>query len=80
MHYRDMEKMKARCEARNKRLAESAVEMKELRIRLGVTQSQLARKTGVTRTLIWSIENGRAYLSDTMLERITKAFPESKVR
>jgi transcriptional regulator with XRE-family HTH domain len=80
MHYRDMEKRKARCEARNKRLAESAVEMKELRIRLGVTQSQLARKTGVTRTLIWSIENGRAYLSDTMLERITKAFPESKVR
>jgi len=80
MHYHDMEKRKARCEARNKRLAESAVEMKELRIRLGVTQSQLARKTGVTRTLIWSIENGRAYLSDTMLERITKAFPESKVR
>jgi len=40
----------------------------------------LARKTGVTRTLIWSIENGRAYLSDTMLERIAKAFPESKVR
>ena len=80
MHYRDMEKRKARCEARNKRLAESAVEMNELRIRLGVTQSQLARKTGVTRTLIWSIENGRAYLSDTMLERIAKAFPESKVR
>ena len=80
MHYRDMEKRKARCEARNKRLAESAVEMKELRIRLGVTQSELARKTGVTRTLIWSIENGRAYLSDTMLERIAKAFPESKVR
>lgn len=80
MCYHDMEKRKARCEARYKRLAESAVEMKELRIRLGVTQSQLARKTGVTRTLIWSIENGRAYLSDTMLERIAKAFPESKVR
>ena len=48
MCYHDMEKRKARCEARNKRLAESAVEMKELRIRLGVTQSQLARKTGVT--------------------------------
>lgn len=80
MCYHDMEKRKARCEARNKRLAESAVEMKELRIRLGVTQSQLARKTGVTRTLIWSIENGRAYLSDTILERIAKAFPESKVR
>ena len=80
MHYRDMEKRKARCEARNKRFAESAVEMKELRIRLGVTQSELARKTGVTRTMIWSIENGRAYLSDTMLERIAKAFPECKVR
>ena len=77
MRSRDIEQMRARCEARKRRFAESAVEMKKLRMRLSITQSELARKTGVSRTMIWNIENGRAYFSDTMMERITKAFPKS---
>lgn len=72
---RNIEKMFERCEVRKKRQAEAAVQMKDLRQRLGVTQSELARKIGVTSSAIWNIENGRAYFSASMMERIVKAYP-----
>lgn len=62
--------------ARQERFAEDAVKMKGIRQRLGVTQREIARKTGVSRSLIWNIENGRGYLSGKMMKRLETAYPE----
>jgi len=73
---RKLEEARLRCQIRKARFSEAAVKMKELRQRLGVSRNELARKTGVSSTLIWNIENERAYLSNKMMERIEKAYPE----
>ncbi len=75
MPQQEMRIRELRYNARIARFAEDAVKMKELRRKLGVSQSEMARKTGVTRSLIWNIENGRAFLSEKMLKRLEIAFP-----
>lgn len=67
---------RSRFQERKARFAADAVKMRDLRQTLGVSQCELANKTGVSATLIWNIEHERGYFSEKMMKRIEKAYPE----
>ncbi|MBU0569906.1 helix-turn-helix domain-containing protein [Patescibacteria group bacterium] len=51
----------------------------EARIKKGITQAQLARKTGTKQSAIARMESGRANLSISFLEKITQALDSKLV-
>lgn len=48
--------------------------IKEIRERIGMTQMQLSKKSGVSRTTIWALENGSESITTTKtLKKIADA-------
>lgn len=48
--------------------------IKEIRERIGMTQMQLSKKSGVSRTTIWALENGGESITTTKtLKKIADA-------
>lgn len=47
-----------------------------LRIKNGLSSSELAKKVGVSKTTIWDFENGKASISDDLVKKIAEALNE----